>query len=76
MTTPLGDLTAFSTSGFSSVREPSTHATLKINGIYNDMGTKHYYILIQNPTARGFRFLNLPKITKIIFFLNVAISVA
>ena len=28
----------------------------------------HYYISIQNPTARGFLFLNLPKITRIHFF--------
>ena len=34
----------------------------------------HYYISIQNPTvnptARGFFLLNLPKITKLNFFLN------
>ena len=29
----------------------------------------HYYISIQNPMACGFIFLNLPKITRIIFFL-------
>ena len=39
--------------------------------------TIHYYISIQNLTARGFLFLNSPKITRIIFFfLNVATSVA
>ena len=36
MATPLGDLTAF-TWGFKFVRGLSTHAMLKINGIYNDM---------------------------------------
>ena len=39
MIAPLGDLIAF-TSGFNSIREISTHAMLKINGIYNDMGTE------------------------------------
>ena len=39
MTTPLGDLTSF-TSGFKYVIELSTHVTLKINVIYNDMGTE------------------------------------
>ena len=43
MTTPLGDLTAF-TSGFKYVRELSTHVTLKINGIYNDMEFNLPYI--------------------------------
>ena len=41
MTDPLGDLTAF-TLGFNFVKEISTHAMLKINGIYNDMGTELY----------------------------------
>ena len=54
----LGDLTAF-TSGSKSVKELSTHAMLKRNGIYNDMGTEltlHKVVLEDPPIYRSSRY--------------------
>ena len=42
MTGSLGDLTSF-TSEFKFVKDPSTHALLKKNGIYNDNGAELSY---------------------------------
>ena len=58
MTTPLGDLTAF-TSGFKYFIDISTHEMLKINGIYNGMGTEltlQKVVLEEPPIYRGSRY--------------------